>query len=101
MSKKTTAPAAEPKAEQAAAVPTATPAKAEKLVYVGPTINGVAARNTVYTTVPRTLQEAAETAPFLLQLLIPITDLPEAMRQIQNKEGFIFALYKKALTAEV
>ncbi len=93
MSKKTTTPATEPKEAQMAP----DPVQAEKLVYVGPTINGVAARNTVYNSTPRVLQEAAKDFPFLLQLLIPIADLPEAMRQIQNQEGFIFALFKKAL----
>lgn len=69
-----------------------------KTVYVGPTIIGVATRNTVYDTIPESLQTAIQSAPYLGNLCIPISNLADAMAQIRNKSGAIYTLYKKALT---
>lgn len=71
-----------------------------KVVYVGPTIPGVASRNTVYNTVPQTVNEAAREAPYLLSLCVPIEDLPDALRQIRNQSGSIYSFYRKALTSQ-
>ena len=68
-----------------------------KLVYVGPTIIGVAARNTVYDCIPAQLQEAIRAHPFLQNLIVPISEMPEAMKQIREKRGAAYSMYKKAL----
>ena len=69
-----------------------------KVVYVGPTILGVATRNTVYEEVPASLEAAAESAPYLLSLCVPINGLADAMKQISQKTGSIYTFYRKALT---
>lgn len=69
-----------------------------KIVYVGPTIPGVATRNTTYSEMPESLKEAAKAAPYLKGLCIPVNILAVAMSQIRNKEGAFYTLYNKALT---
>ncbi len=68
-----------------------------KIVYVGPTIIGVATRNTTYSAVPDALKEAAKTAPYLMGLCVPVTRLNVALSQIQKAEGSFYTLYQKAL----
>lgn len=65
-------------------------------IYVGPTILGVAVRNTTYDQIPATIAAAAETAPYLASLCVSVSDLPEAMRQIRAKEGAYWTFYKMA-----
>ena len=72
-----------------------------KTVYVGPTIVGVAARNTVYDEIPEALQTAIKDAPFLAGLCLPISGLSVAMCQIRNGSGAIYTLYKNALNYSV
>lgn len=69
-----------------------------KIVYVGPTIPGVATRNTTYSEMPESLKEAAKAAPYLKGLCIPVNTLAVAMSQIRNREGAFYTLYNKALT---
>lgn len=66
-----------------------------KTMYVGPTIAGVATRNTVYDEVPAGLRENA--SPFLLNLFVPLSDVRDAMEQINTKKGPIWTFYNKAL----
>ena len=68
-----------------------------KVIYVGPTIIGVATRNTVYDGIPETIRAAAKNAPYLMGLCIPIDKLSDAMIQIRNRCGATYTLYKKAL----
>ena len=68
-----------------------------KIVYVGPTIIGVAVRNTVYDELPQSLKTAIQKAPYLGNLCVPVSDLADAMAQIRNKSGAIYTMYKKAL----
>lgn len=65
-------------------------------IYVGPTILGVATRNTTYDQIPASITAAAETAPYLASLCVSVSDLPEAMRQIRAKEGAYWTFYKMA-----
>jgi cytochrome c biogenesis protein CcdA len=69
-----------------------------KIVYVGPTILGVATRNTVYDEIPASLQTAIQTAPYMAGLCVPVSGLATAMAQIRNRSGAYFNLYQKALT---
>lgn len=68
-----------------------------KTVYVGPTIEGVATRNTVYEDLPEPLQAAIKVRPYLSGLCVPIPKLAAALQQIENKKGGIYSLYQKAL----
>lgn len=68
-----------------------------RIFYTGPTIVGVAVRNTVYAEMPEALAAAAKSRPYLLSLCLPVSGMGEAMRQIQQQKGGIYTLYKKAL----
>ena len=68
-----------------------------KTVYVGPTIPGVATRNTVHEELPEALTKAIQLNPYLSGLCIPIPRLSGAMEQLDRKRGTIYTLYTKAL----
>lgn len=68
-----------------------------KVIYVGPTIVGVATRNTVYEELPEALRKAIQLNPYLSGLCVPIPRLAGAMGQIDRKQGSIYTLYTKAL----
>lgn len=72
--------------------------KAKKFVYVGPTIIGVATRNTVYGEKPKALETAIKAAPYLAGLCVPVSGLADALSQISRMQGGIYTLYQKALT---
>ncbi len=72
-----------------------------KTVYVGPTIEGVATRNTVYEDLPERLQAAIKEWPYLSGLCVPISKLASALQQIDGKRGGTYALYQKALDSSV
>lgn len=71
--------------------------RTSKFVYVGPTIVGVATRNTVYDERPDALNAAIQATPYLAGLCVPISGLASAMSQIQQGQGGIYTLYQKAL----
>lgn len=71
--------------------------KSKKVVYVGPSIVGVATRNTIYSRIPETIRTAAKEHPFLLSLCVPVGGLAGALRQIANRDGQIYTFYCKAL----
>ena len=65
------------------------------VVYVGPTIPGVANQNTFYTNgVPTPLAEAMEQNPSVGGLVIPLEQLPEAMKKLRGGYGHIYRLYR-------
>ena len=68
-----------------------------KFMYVGPTIIGVATRNTVYDGVPDTLRAVEDAAPYLLSLCVPLSGVSDALQQIAARDGAIYTLYTKAL----
>lgn len=65
-------------------------------IYVGPTIETVAIRNTVYAECTWMLESAIRIRPYLAGLCIPISQLAEAMKQIQKGEGYFYTLYSRA-----
>lgn len=67
-------------------------------MYVGPTIIGVAIRNTVYEDVPDALSVAIQKAPYLKNLCVEIESLANAMRQLRDKRGAIYTSYRMALS---
>lgn len=77
---------------------TAQAAQAETLVYVGPSILGVAYHNTVFNNgVPQELQTAMDEEPAFKNLLVPIGQLAAVGSDIANKRGAVYIFYEKAL----
>lgn len=76
---------------------TVKPDKPSKVVYVGPTITGVATRNAVYAELPENLSKAIQTRPYLNGLCVSIPQLPGALEQLDRRQGGIYTLYTKAL----
>lgn len=70
----------------------------EPLMYVGPTIPGIAIQNTVYEPIPEAAVEAAKGLPVFLDLFIPIMKYPDAEQQIRKKTGRLYSAFTKALT---
>ena len=65
------------------------------VVYCGPSIKGVARQYTAYNNgIPEGLKQEAEKNKILAALIVPLEDLPEAMRQLRQKSGRIYTLYK-------
>lgn len=65
------------------------------VVYCGPSIKGVARQYTAYNNgIPEGLKQAAEKNKILAALVVPLEDLPEAMRQLRQRSGRIYTLYK-------
>ena len=65
------------------------------VVYCGPSIKGVARQYTAYNNgIPEGLKQAAEKNKILAALIVPLEDLPEALRQLRQKSGRIYTLYK-------
>lgn len=72
------------------------PAQAGTVVYCGPTIPGVAKQYTFFQGgIPAALSAAADRLPALGGLVVPLDQLPEAMRQLREKQGPIYALFRK------
>lgn len=65
------------------------------VVYCGPSIKGVARQYTAYNNgIPEGLKQAAEKNKILAALIVPLEDLQEAMRQLRQRSGRIYTLYK-------
>ena len=65
------------------------------VVYCGPSIKGVARQYTAYNNgIPEGLKQAAEKNKILAALIVPLEDLPEAMRQLRQRSGRIYTLDK-------
>ncbi len=72
--------------------------KAEKVVYVGPTIPGVASHNTIYNNgLPKELTDAQDKEPAFKALVVPLSALSNALREINGKTGATYVFYEKAL----
>lgn len=71
--------------------------QAEKvLMYVGPTIVGVASHGIVLNNgLTESLKAAIEKEPAIRGLLIPIESAAVALRDIDTKTGVTFSLYEK------
>ena len=60
----------------------------EKVVYVGPSITGVVVQNTIFNNgIPAALKAAIDEAPIIGNLLIPISKLPMALKEIASQQG--------------
>lgn len=67
-------------------------------MYVGPTVAKLeVTNNVVYTDYPAAFLKAAESAPKLKQLFIPIKSYPAAEKMIRDQSGYIWDAYQAAL----
>lgn len=65
------------------------------VAYCGPTIQGVAKQFTFYRDgLPAALEAAKQETPAIGGLIVPLEELPEAMRQLRMGTGPIFTLYR-------
>ena len=69
-----------------------------RFMYVGPSIVGVATRNTIYEDTPESLADGIEVAPYLSGLCVPLERMADALKQINRKQGGIYNLYTQALS---
>lgn len=70
-------------------------ADSKTVVYCGPTIPGVAKQFTFYQDgLPAVLEAARRETPAMGGLIVPLEELPEAMRQLRKGTGPIFTLYR-------
>lgn len=82
--------------EVRALIPTSQPKEVEALVYVGPTIVGVASHNTIFNNgLPDNLKVAIDKEPVFKGLVIPVNRLADALKEIETKSGATFSLYEK------
>lgn len=70
--------------------------KADPVLYVGPTIRGVAAYGTVYSQIPEAAKKASADAPQFLNLFIQVKEYGAALEMIRNKRGYIYEADKEA-----
>lgn len=88
---------------KAATVPQKAPSEAEiktqePLMYVGPTIPGIATQNTVYEPIPEAAREAAKGLPVFLDLFVPIRRYPDVEQQLRDKTGRFYSAFIKAFS---
>lgn len=85
-------------AEKEAEVTKITPKEPETVVYVGPTIAGVASHVTTYNNgLPKGLKTAIEKEPAFRGLVVPLANLAKAIGDLQTKSGVTHTLYNKVL----
>ncbi len=69
----------------------------KKVIYMGPTIRGVAVQGTVFEDgIPPELQKIAVHERAVNALIIPVKDLPRANRELATAGSALDILYKKA-----
>ena len=69
----------------------------ESIIYLGPTIKGVAQSGTVFN--GGTLTGEAKTAinrfPSIERLFVPLSDLPQAVRELKSNQSVLSTIYRK------
>lgn len=69
------------------------------MVYVGPTIVGVASTNTIFNNgLPDSILSAIEKEPAFRGLVVPIAELSEISRDLDSRKGAVYILYQKVLS---
>lgn len=67
----------------------------ENLMYIGPTISGVARYSTVYKDgiLPDKLKKCVESFPAMKKLLVKIDDMPEAVKKLNEEHSTLKTIY--------
>ncbi len=72
------------------------PKEPQTVIYIGPTIKGVATEGTVYNNgIPPELEEKARVVPAVKALIIPVEKLPQANTELAKKGSALSILYQK------
>ena len=77
----------------------ATAKKAETVMYVGPNIAGITINGTLYKDgkLPSLLRKKITELPVLKSLLIPVSNLAQATKELHDPKSAISICYKNAL----
>lgn len=68
----------------------------EKQIYIGPTISGIATHNTIFNNgIPAELEKAMESEKAFKNLVVPLSSLAQAKKEIESKSGSTYIFYKK------
>lgn len=68
------------------------------MVYVGPTVTGVATHNQIFNNgLPDGLKAAIEKEPAIASLIVPISELAAANQSINTKTGATYVFYSRVL----
>lgn len=77
---------------------TENPGRKETVVYVGPTITGVATHNQIFNNgLPDGLKEAIKKEPAIASLIVPISELAATNQSINTKTGAAYVFYSRVL----
>lgn len=78
-----------------AATPVADKKEKRNLMYLGPTIVGVARHGTVFKggILPAGAQECIAKFPPMSRLFVRLDEMPRAARQLKEKQGTLWAVY--------
>lgn len=73
--------------------------KKEPMIYIGPTIPGIARKNQVFIAkeVPKELRVKMEKEPAIKALIVTVSQLAKANQQIKIENTALNVFYKKAL----
>lgn len=70
--------------------------RAETVVYIGPSIKNVVVTGTIYTNgLPEAVKKEMERQPALKSLLVPISGLAEAQKELNIPGSAMATIYKK------
>lgn len=66
-------------------------------MYLGPTIPGVARHSTVFKNgvLPKKVEECIKELPVMQRLFIPLSQLPEAMKEMNNSKSVLCRIYRQ------
>ena len=68
----------------------------KQMIYVGPTVPGVAERNRIYRgDVPKEIGKMAGKNPYFANLLVPTTQLKTARQDLETKGSVLDVSYRK------
>ena len=75
----------------------ATKAKAQTVMYIGPSIPHVVQASTVFKdgVLPEALKKCVEEKPYMKKLLVPITELPAAMKELHGGKSALSTIYRR------
>ena len=64
-------------------------------MYLGPSIVGVIRHSTVFKngTLPQKAQECVEKLPMMEKLFVPLSDMPEAVKELNKPQSVLHTIY--------
>ncbi len=73
------------------------PEKKENLVYLGPTITGVARHSDVFEdgVLPERTQKCVADFPMMERLFVKISEMPDAVKELRKEQSVLSTIYKQ------